>query len=105
MSGRAKIGFGDALGGLSDFTPAPRPRPSLPAKEVAEAAGFVSREVKPVPEVPPARQHRRHRTGRSAQINIKAKPETIAAFYAWADQQGLSVAEAFEAAIGKLSDG
>lgn len=103
MTGRAKIGFGDALGGLSDFAPAPRQRPTVPAKEVAEAAGFVSREVKPEPEAP-VRQQRRHRTGRSAQINIKAKPETIAAFYAWADKQGLSVAEAFEVAIGKLSD-
>lgn len=103
MSERAKIGFDDALGGLGDFAPVSRPKPPVPAKEAAEEAGFVSREVKTVAPVAP-RQQRRHRTGRSAQINIKAKPETIEAFYAWADSNQLSVAEAFEIVVGKLSD-
>lgn len=99
MSERGKAGFGAALGDLSGFEPLPRVR--TPAtKEVAEAVGFVSREVKP--EVQKSGQ-RRHRTGRSAQINIKATPETIAAFQAWADSQGLSIAEAFEVATKKLS--
>lgn len=104
MTGRAKIGFGDALGGLGDFAPAaPRAKPPAPPKEAAEEAGFYSREAKPETVEPIPRQQRRHRTGRSAQINIKAKPETITAFYAWADEQGLSIAEAFELAIKKLS--
>ncbi|MCB5411966.1 hypothetical protein [Pseudogemmobacter faecipullorum] len=100
MTGRAKIGFGNDLGDLSSFTPAPRPKPAAPPVEAAAAAGFISRE----PAAPaPVKQQRRHRTGRSAQINIKAKPETIEAFTAWADAQGLSIAEAFEVTIRKLS--
>lgn len=103
MSERAKIGFGDALGGLGDFVPSSKPKPPSIANEAAKEAGFVSREVKKaVPTTP--RQQRRHRTGRSAQINIKAKPETIEAFYAWADANQLSVAEAFEIVVEKLSD-
>jgi len=103
MSGRAKIGFGDALGDLSNFTPLPKVRTPAPPQEAAEAAGFTSREAATT-AAPSKPQQRRHRTGRSAQINIKAKPETIAAFYAWAEAQGMSVAEAFEVAIRKLSD-
>jgi len=103
MSGRAKIGFGDALGDLSSFTPLPRVRTPQPPQEAAEAAGFTSREAPAAPIQKP--QQRRHRTGRSAQINIKATPETIAAFQAWADRQGLSIAEAFEMATKMIADG
>ena len=101
MTGRAKIGFGDALGDLGGFAPpaAPRKTPAPSAAAAAEA-GFVSRE----PQPSPAKQQRRHRTGRSAQINIKAKPETIAVFTAWADRHGMSIAEAFEAAVSSISD-
>ena len=99
MTGRAKIGFGDALGDLGGFAPPAGPR-NAPSAAAAAEAGFVSREPQPAP----ARQQRRHRTGRSAQINIKAKPETIADFTAWADRHGLSIAEAFEMAVKKLSD-
>lgn len=102
MSGRAKIGFGDALGDLSAFSPLPRVRTPQPPQEAAEAAGFTSREATPVPPQKP--QQRRHRTGRSSQINIKATPETIAAFQAWADSQGLSIAEAFEVATKRIAD-
>lgn len=103
MTGRAKIGFGEALGGLDDFAPTSRPKPAAPPPEAAAAAGFRSREPMPGTEAP-SKQQRRHRTGRSSQINIKATPETIAAFQAWADSQGLSIAEAFEIATRKLSD-
>lgn len=110
MSTRAKVGFGAALEDLGGFAPAPRaqPRPKTAAlpPETAEAMGFPSREA-PLAEAPLAErarpQQRRHRTGRSAQINIKATPETIAAFQAWADGQGLSIAEAFELATKRLS--
>lgn len=111
MSTRAKVGFGAALEDLGGFAPAPRaqPRPKTAAlpPETAEAMGFPSREATATPptasEAPRPQQQRRHRTGRSAQINIKATPETIAAFQAWADRQGLSIAEAFELATKKLS--
>lgn len=104
MTGRAKIGFGDALGDLGSFTPAPRPKAPAPPPEAAAAAGFTSREAAVV-AAPQSliKQQRRHRTGRSSQINIKAKPETIEAFTAWAERQGLSIAEAFEVATKKLS--
>lgn len=99
MSGRAKIGFGDALSDLSGFAPLPRVKTQAPPAEAAAAAGFTSRELPPAAPKPPPR---RHRTGRSAQINIKAKPETIAALNAWADARGLSIAEAFEVIVGNL---
>lgn len=101
MSTRAKIGFGEALGDLSGFAPLPRVKPAAPPAAAAADAGFTSREVPTAPEKP---QQRRHRTGRSAQINIKAKPETIAALNAWADAQGLSIAEAFEKLVENLKD-
>lgn len=99
MSGRAKIGFGDALGELGSFAPVPRIKIEASSAEIAEAAGFISREG----TKSAVKQQRRHRTGRSAQINIKAKPETISAFTAWAEGQGLSIAEAFELATKKIS--
>ncbi|RRH69438.1 stability/partitioning determinant [Falsigemmobacter faecalis] len=101
MSTRAKIGFGDALGDLSGFAPLPRVKTAAPPAEAAAVAGFTSREVPAPPQKP---QQRRHRTGRSAQINIKAKPETIAALNAWADAQGLSIAEVFETMVENLKD-
>lgn len=45
---------------------------------------------------------RRHRTGRNAQLNLKAKPETIAEFTAIADAQGWVLGEAFEKAVELL---
>lgn len=98
MTGRAKIGFGDVLGELGAFSPpaSPRRAPVSSAAAAAEA-GFISREPQSSAKV-----QRRHRTGRSAQINIKAKPETIADFTAWADRNGVSIAEAFEIATASL---
>lgn len=100
MSGRAKIGFGEALSDLGGFAPNEAVRQTgTSLRETAAAAGFVSREPSPSEKV-----QRRHRTGRSAQINLKARPETIAAFQSWASGQGLSMAEAFEAMVEKLPE-
>ncbi|MEM9234900.1 MAG: stability/partitioning determinant, partial [Pseudomonadota bacterium] len=51
---------------------------------------------------PKPRQQRRRRTGRNAQFNIKAKPETIEAFCAIADAQGWGIGETLEKAVELL---
>ncbi|WP_152048845.1 stability/partitioning determinant [Aureimonas psammosilenae] len=104
---RASLGFGDELDNFdpAEFTPAKqvvKPRPA-PSKEAAEAAGFRSREpanAKKAAE--PKKEQRRHRTGRNVQFNLKAKPETIAAFTAIADAQGWVLGEALEHATELL---
>lgn len=45
---------------------------------------------------------RRRRTGRNAQINLKARPETIEAFTAIADRQGWGLGETLEKAVDLL---
>lgn len=101
---RAKIGFGDALSDLGGFEPTKRQKPA-PEPQAAAEAGFTRREPTPptakVPE-PPQKAQRRRRTGRNAQINIKAKPETLGQFYAAADEMGIGVGEAFEVAVDLL---
>lgn len=97
---------------LSAFEPRKPTRQNEAAtKQVAERSGFKSREPKvvamtapaPVPEPLQARPaQRRHRTGRNAQLNLKAKPETIAEFTAIADAQGWVLGEAFEKAVELL---
>ena len=130
---RADLGFADALDDLdlSEFKPKPvraaNDRPSKAATlEAAEAAGFKSREPKPVKEVaaPPgvsasgavaagqgaqlpaqpseASQQRRRRTGRNAQFNLKARPETIDAYCALADRMGWGLGETLERAVALL---
>lgn len=110
---RASI-FGDDDLDLSDFTPAKTPRPAKPAdkaaiRQAAEKRGFQARE--PAIEqgrgdapakAAPARSQRRHTTGRNRQLNIKATEETIARFYALADQHGWVLGEAFEHAVDAL---
>jgi hypothetical protein len=114
---RANLGFDDALAGFdpTDFAPAPVARPK-PAPEVARAAaertGFKSREagqgasVAPSAPLPtptaPTSPLRRRRTGRNAQFNLKAKPETIAAFCAVADKNGWGLGETLEYAVALL---
>lgn len=66
--------------------------------EAAELSGFKSRE----PQIHSSaikRKQRRRRTGRNAQFNLKAKPETIEAFYAVADQKGWGLGETLEYAV------
>lgn len=112
---RANLGFDDALAGFdpSDWAPDPvktrRARPATEAaRQVAEKTGFKSREagqgaVAPEPSQPAvAKPVRRRRTGRNAQFNLKAKPETIAAFCAVADQNGWGLGETLEYAVSLL---
>jgi hypothetical protein len=113
---RADLGFTDPLG---DFNPAEwepalpeeipnRPRPTESAK-AAKAAGFISREPKPTnPSVDTslnragAVTQRRRRTGRNAQFNLKAKPETIQAYCTIADAHGWGLGETLEKAVELL---
>lgn len=109
---RADLGFAD---NLDDFDPAEwRPRPARNSNErppkaetrkAAAAAGFKSRE--PQPQAEPERVGeggipRRRRTGRNAQFNLKARPETIEAFCAVADRQGWGLGETLEHAVALL---
>lgn len=106
---RADLGFGDELDEFnpSDWVPEPKHRPAndRPAESLkaAEAAGFRSREPKAKPKQGTAGEPpRRRRTGRNAQFNLKAKPETIAAFCAIADLQGWGLGETLEHAVALL---
>jgi hypothetical protein len=116
---RADIGFADALDEFNpaDWSPAtnPPPRPRLPAEETrraAEATGFRSREVpelaaggragEAAPLGATAVLIRRRRTGRNAQFNLKARPETIEAFCAVADLNGWGLGETLEKAVALL---
>ena len=112
---RANLGFDTDLDG---FDPAEwavgSPTPSRPddsaARKSAEATGFRSREVKVPPTAPPqpaperagGAPVRRRRTGRNAQFNLKARPETIAQFCAVADAQGWGLGETLEHAVALL---
>ena len=103
---RASLGFGDELESFdpNDWSPREKKtsndRPQADeAREAAKAAGFQSRE--PIKEKP-ARTQRRRRTGRNAQFNIKAKPETIDAFCAIADAEGWGIGETLEHAVALL---
>ena len=113
---RADLGFGDALdefnpeewtppkASASNDKPAAK-RPSRAAtNQAAAAAGFKSREPKPTPEdrAGAGTTLRRRRTGRNAQFNLKARPETIEAFCAVADRQGWGLGETLEKAVELL---
>lgn len=93
---------------VSEFKPTEaKKEPSAPRPEVkkaAAAAGFHSREAKVVPllEKPAVVEQRRRRTGRNAQLNLKAKPETIAEFTAIADKNGWGLGETLEKAVELL---
>lgn len=47
---------------------------------------------------------RRRRTGRNVQINIKARQDTIDAFYKLADERGWGLGETFEYAVEYLKN-
>lgn len=103
---RASLGFDDALDdlNLNDWQPA-KPKGSKPKPaaaetiKVAKASGFESREVRPEKKQPGVR---RRRTGRNAQFNLKAKPETIEAYCDIADAQGWGLGETLEKAVELL---
>lgn len=79
---------------------------ALAAAEARRPAGGMAAET--VAETSPERgagqgpRPRRRRTGRTAQLNLKVRPETIEAFYALADRQGWGLGEAFEHALRAL---
>lgn len=93
---------------LTGFAPKTVVRPDRQkVEEAAAKAQFRSREAKaPVavalPTPTPAKATRRRRTGRSAQLNLKCRPETIEQFYAIADANGWVLGEAFEKAVALL---
>lgn len=107
---RADLGFAEAL---DEFDPAEwQPKPEKPARQksektasrmIAEASGFKSREA---PKQERAGKGspalRRRRTGRNAQFNLKARPETITAFCSVADRQGWGLGETLEKAVELL---
>lgn len=119
---RASLGFGDELADFKADEWAPKPATNVnvrpdqtETRKAAEAAGFRSREPKaaPVASAAPAPAaepngagegalQRRRRTGRNAQFNLKAKPETIEAFCAIADRQGWGLGETLEHAVDLL---
>ncbi|WP_108485533.1 stability/partitioning determinant [Oceaniglobus ichthyenteri] len=96
---RPDLGFGAALGDLGDFAPKAKQAPKLDTRQAAEDAGFKSREAK---AEKPKKPQRRRRTGRNAQFNIKARPETIEAFYKVADANGWGLGETLEHAVALL---
>lgn len=82
-----------------------KPKPAAPeqVRDLAEQAGFRSREpVAPQPPAPGRREPRRYRTGRNIQLNIKVRQEALDAFYSVADRQGWVLGEAFEHAVAAL---
>jgi hypothetical protein len=86
---------------------APKPKAEKPVEpealaQVAEDNNFTSRQApKPVKKVE-RRKPRIHRTGRNAQFNTKATPETIAKFYRLADEKKVTLGELFEMAVDAL---
>ena len=109
---RADLGFvvDDAGFDPADWdvgTPARKPPQKLDARKVAEATGFRSREAGSgagggTPAAPPPKQVRRRRTGRNAQFNLKARPETIQSFCAVADAKDWGLGETLEHAVALL---
>lgn len=107
---RADLGFDTAE---NVFDPAewevgsapPKRAEPTSARKVAEATGFRSREVPATPVVSGAAsgagasRPRRRRTGRNAQFNLKARPETIQQFCAVADARGWGLGETLEHAV------
>ena len=106
---RASIFGDDDDADVNAFKPKP-PAPPVASpeevREVAEAARFRSRDPRPAPDQQQRsqrREPRRHRTGRNVQLNIKARAETVEAFYAIADRQNWVLGETFERAVEALS--
>jgi hypothetical protein len=100
---------------LDDFSAEPTSR-HVEAKaldQLAEASGFPSRKAQVTPPggagkvvsaPPPARQPRRHTTGRNRQINIKATEEVISKLYAIADDMNLPLGAVLEQALAALDE-
>ncbi len=115
MKQRADLGFAVDDTGFDPSewdvgTPAPKRPESGSARKVAEATGFRSREARAAAQPVPAplsgageaKPVRRRRTGRNAQFNLKARPDTIQDFCAVADAQGWGLGETLEHAVALL---
>jgi hypothetical protein len=101
MTERASIFDSGTDFDVSGFAPQ-KPKPAAPPEKVrtvAEKSEFKSREVE---QKRPAREPRRYRTGRNMQLNLKADPAVIEAFYKLADEHGWVLGEAFEMAVEAL---
>lgn len=94
------------FGDLDDFAPeAPsRPVAAEAIDQLAQASGFPSRKAQSAPSPAPARQPRRHTTGRNRQINIKATEETITTLYSIADDMNLPLGAVLEQALAALAE-
>lgn len=101
MFGRGLATEGDI--DVSDFGTKPRPKDAdsvrATIQNLALDAGFENRDPRRE-DLPPARSGRI--TGRNAQINLKARPETIDAFSQIADRHDWSKALTFERAVTAL---
>jgi hypothetical protein len=82
-------------------TPAPSPPPDA-VRAAAEASSFRSREPAPARTTRARREPRRYRTGRSVQLNLKVRAETVDTFYEIADEHGWILAETLEKALEAL---
>lgn len=87
--------------GAADFQPRPiaRPDPEV-ARRVAEEGGYSAKARGPATGY----TQRRHRTGRTAQLNLKVTPENRTRFAAMADDAGISMNELFERALAVLGN-
>ena len=120
---RPSLGFGGELESFDPAewgrAPAPARPPAAVARQAADASGFHSREPAPAVAAPAfqassfqptaapgaaPRPLRRRRTGRNAQFNIKARPDTIEAFCAVADLNGWGLGETLEHAVAFLQE-
>ncbi len=104
MSGERASLFGqDSDLDLSGFKPKAAAKPEQ-VRDIAEQAGFRSREAVPVVVTVESarREPRRYRTGRNVQLNLKVRRETVDAFYKISDEQGWVLGEAFEHAVAAL---
>ncbi|MGG5812490.1 hypothetical protein [Falsiroseomonas sp. CW058] len=101
--GRASLFGQDTDLDLSSFKPKAPAKPEQ-VRDVAEHAGFRSREAAPpsAEGEAPRREPRRYRTGRNVQLNLKVRREAVDAFYRLADEQGWVLGEAFERAVSAL---
>ncbi len=106
MNKRASI-FDDAaeldVGAFKPETAAPLEPDRETLKAISEASNFPSRQAKSLQaSAPTRREPRRHRTGRTAQFNVRTTPQTVDEFYRLADQRGWLVGETLERALAAL---
>jgi len=92
---------------LSAFAPKPagnQPKPDLEkVRAGSEAARFTSRESQsPTPPMPPRRMHHRRKTGRTAQLAQKVKPESLELLYVLAEQNNWGLGETIEHGLQAL---